>query len=240
MKFAKLEGVGGTLKSKMSFKNLIFEEISTRPLLQKKLKTFHQKLLKLAPCRWNVCFHLQVWGGDKPLSLYPWYSTYPVKWCIILADFNIFWSQSFILLGHHFCVLRGYFLVALHFTETSFYWHDFVLQIWVHHFTTQLLKIPAVSIILQVHFCYTETNRNQQQFSYKTRWRRTESALFVGKQYCLHYFTEFEPELRYSVHTLGFWVAEITPTHTMSTCIQSTLPHKVPFSPPVVKFPSFY
>ena len=168
------------------------------------------------------------------------YSTYPVKWCIILADFNIFWSQSFILLGHHFCVLRGYFLVALHFTETSFYWHDFVLQIWVHHFTTQLLKIPAVSIILQVHFCYIETNRNQQQFSYKTRWRRPESALFVGKQYCLHYFTEFEPELRYSVHTLGWWVAEITPTHTMSTCIQSTLPHKVPFSPPVVKFPSFY
>ena len=165
------------------------------------------------------------------------YSTYPVKWCIILADFNIFWSQSFILLGHHFCVLRGYFLVALHFTETSFYWHDFVLQFWVHHFSIQLLKIPAVSIILQVHFCYTETNRNQQQFSYKTRWRRTEirwKTVLPPLFYWIRARTTVQ--CAYS----WWWVAEITPTHTMSTCIQSTLPHKVPFSPPVVKFPSFY
>ena len=61
---------------------------------------------------------------------------------------------------------------------------------------TQLLKFSAVSIILQVHFValkLTETNF----FSHKTRWRRTERALSVGKQtlqYYLHYFTEFEPE----------------------------------------------
>ena len=135
--------------------------------------------------------------------------------------FQHFWSQSFILLGHHFCMFRGYFLVALHFTETSFYWHDFVLQIWVHHFTTQLYKISAVSVILQVHVCYTEANWNQQFYSHKTRWRRTEHALFVGKQtlqYYLHYFLEFEPETTVHVRTLGWRVAEIAPTHTMSVC----------------------
>ena len=113
-----------------------------------------------------------------------------------------------------------YFLVALHFTETSFYWHDFVLQIWVHHFTTQLLKIPAVSIILQVHFCYTETNRNQQFFHTKPaadrmcafRWE-TDTAVLPPLFYWIR-------ARNYSVYTLGWWVAEITPTHTMS--VQST------------------
>ena len=64
----------------------------------------------------------------------------------------------------------------------SFYDSTFKNFSSVHHFTGSL--------------CYTETNRNQQKISHKTRWRRTESALFVGKQYCLHYFTEFEPELQ--------------------------------------------
>ena len=98
--------------------------------------------------------------------------------------FQHFWSQSIILLGHHFSGSRCYFLVAHHFTETSFYWNNFVLQIWVHHFTTQLLKIPAVSIILQVHFCYTETNRNQHFFHTKPVGGGPNVRFPLGNRHC--------------------------------------------------------
>ena len=117
------------------------------------------------------------------------YSTYPVKWCIILAVFIIFWNRSIILLGHHFSGSRCYFLVAHHFTETSFYWNNFVLQIWVriilrfhflkinivHHFTGSLL----------LHWNYPDLlPKSQQIFSHKTRWRRTERAFSVGNRHC--------------------------------------------------------
>ena len=48
-----------------------------------------------------------------------------------------------------------------------------------------------MSIILQVHFCYTETTEtNIIIFAHKTRWRRTERVFSVVKQtlrYYLHY-----------------------------------------------------
>ena len=154
---------------------------------------------------------------------------------------------------HHFSWFQHFLKPILHFTGASF------LCV-----TRLLFGSPSFyrNIILLAQLCppnfspsfYDSTFKNSSSVFYRFTFvtlKLTETnnnfhtkpvgggPKFVGKQYCLHYFTEFEPELRYSVHTLGWWVAEITPTHTMSTCIQSTLPHKVPFSPPVVKFPSF-
>ena len=69
VKFAKSEGVRGTLKSKMSFKNLIFEEISTSYKVTKN-EDFSSKTLEVRPLEIQMVVPSPSVGGDgdKPLK----------------------------------------------------------------------------------------------------------------------------------------------------------------------------
>ena len=102
------------------------------------------------------------------------------------------WFHHFLKPIHHFTGASFFRVKLLLFGSPSFYrniilleqlcppnsspsFYELTLKKFngVHHFTGSLL----------LHWNY----RNQQIFSHKTRWRRTERALSVGKQYYLHY-----------------------------------------------------
>ena len=77
------------------------------------------------------------------------YSTYPVKWYIILLVWIIFRRKSIILLGYHFTrttccdfIYRFIILLGYNFSPSlglSFYRFIILLWIWVYHFTGSFL-----------------------------------------------------------------------------------------------------
>ena len=136
------------------------------------------------------------------------------------------WFQHFLKPIHHFTGVSFYRVTLLLFGSPSFYrniilleqlcppnlspsFYDSTFKIFssIHHFTGSL--------------CCTETNRNQLFFTQNPlaadrtcafRWE-TDTAVLPPLFYWIR-------ARNYSVYTLGWWVAEITPTHTMS--VQST------------------
>ena len=133
------------------------------------------------------------------------------------------WFHHFLKPIHHFTGASFLCVTMLLFGGPSFYRNIILLelQIWVHHFTSQLLKISAVSIILQVHFVTLKLTETDNFFTQNPlaadrtcafRWE-TDTAVLPPLFYWIR-------ARNYSVYTLGWWVAEITPTHTMS--VQST------------------
>ena len=135
---------------------------------------------------------------------------------------NFSWFHHFLKPIHHFTGASFYRVTLLLSGSPSFYrniilleqlcppnlspsFYDSTFKIFniVHHFTGSL--------------CYTENCRNQQFFHTKPVGDRRNVRFPLGNRHCST--TSIISWIRarnYSVYTLGWWVAEITPTHTMS------------------------
>ena len=79
----QVRGVGGTLKSKMSFKNLIFEEISTSYKVTKKIEDFSSKTLEVRPLQIQMVVPSASVGGDGDKPLTPFFLGYDLLICIV-------------------------------------------------------------------------------------------------------------------------------------------------------------